>query len=150
MRYFKLIYLFLLLLLFSCNEKSIKPVKVKNYLIDLNKKSYNKIIKKKDELIVVGYFRDKDKLNNNFKNILNKTAETLKDSIVFAHIDVDKNYTFAKENNIKCVPTYKFIKNGKVLKSLNGTLDSLQLDLVISDITSAQLQVDQENLYAKD
>ena len=116
--------------------------------MDLNKKSYNRIVNKKDELIIVGYFRDNDKLNNDFKKILNETAETLKDSITFAQIDVDKNYKFAKEKDIKCVPTYKFIKNGKVIRSFNGTLDSLQLDLVISDINSPQVKEDPENLYS--
>ena len=139
----------LFLALFSCKEEN-NTKEVKNYLIDLNKKGYNKIIKKKDELIIVGYFRDNDELNKDFMVILNKTAETLKDSIVFAHVDVDKNYTFAKEKDIKCVPTYKFIKNGKVLRSFNGTLDSLQLDQVISAINSPQVKVEPENLYAKD
>jgi thioredoxin-like negative regulator of GroEL len=147
MKLLKLIYLILFFILFSCNEEN-TPVKMKNYLIDLNKKTYYKIIDKADELIIVGYFRDQDKLNNDFKNILNETAETLKDSITFAHIDVDKNYKFAKEKDIKCVPTYKFIKNGKVIRSFNGTLDSLQLDLVISDINSPQIKEDPENFYS--
>ena len=137
----------LFLVLFSCKEEN-ETTEMKNYLISLNKKSYYKIIDKKDKLIIVGYFRDKDKLNNDFKNILNETAETLKDSITFAHIDVDKNYKFAKEKDIKCVPTYKFIKNGKIVRSFNGTLDSLQLDLVISDINSPQVKEDPENLYS--
>lgn len=137
------------LVLFSCEEDN-NVKEAKNYLVDLNKKGYNKIVKKKNELIVVGYFRDNDKLNKDFMTILNRTAGTLRDSIIFAHVDVDKNYAFAKEKDIKCVPTYKFIKNGKVLRSFNGTLDSLQLDLVISDINSPQVKVDPENLYAKD
>ena len=147
MKHLKLIYLILFLVLFSCNKEN-APTEIKNYLISLNKKSYYKIIDKKDELIIVGYFRDKDKLNNDFKSILNETAETLKDSITFAHIDVDKNYKFAKEKDIKCVPTYKFIKNGKIVRSFNGTLDSLQLDLVISNINSPQVKEDPENLYS--
>ena len=147
MKYIHLTYLIVFLVLFSCKEES-RTTEMKNYLISLNKKSYYKIIDKKDELIIVGYFRDKDKLNSDFKNILNETAETLKDSITFAHIDVDRNYKFAKEKEIKCVPTYKFIKNGKVVKSFNGTLDSLQLDLVISDINSPQVKEEQENLYS--
>ena len=93
MKLIKLIYILIFLLLFSCKEEDINTIKkIKNYLTDLNKKSYYKIIKKKDELIIVGYFRDKDKLNRDFRNILNKTAETLKDSIIFAHVDIDKNY----------------------------------------------------------
>ncbi len=136
-------------MLFSCNKDS-SVKEAKNYLIDLNKRGYNEIIKKKDELIVVGYFRDNDELNKDFITILNKTAETLEDSITFAHVDVDKNYIFAKEKDIKCVPTYKFIKNGKILRSFNGTLDSLQLDLVISNINSSQVKVEPENLYAND
>ncbi|MBN2789999.1 MAG: hypothetical protein JXR69_07405 [Candidatus Delongbacteria bacterium] len=149
MRLFKITYIILFLTLFSCREDTTDK-KIKNYLLDLNRKSYNKMIKNNDELIIVGYFRDSDKVNNHYKSILNKTAETFKDSITFAHIDVDKNYKFAKENKIKCVPTYKFIKNGEILQSLNGTLDSLQLDLAISEITSVQVKVEPENLYAND
>ena len=143
----KILILIFFLVLFSCKEEN-ETTEMKNYLISLNKKSYYKIIEKKDELIIVGYFRDKDKLNTDFKNILNETAETLKDSITFAHIDIDKNYKFAKEKDIKCVPTYKFIKNGKIVRSFNGTLDSLQLDLVISDINSPQVNEDPESLYS--
>lgn len=139
----------MIMILFSCKENNTEE-KTKNYLLNLNKKSYNKLVQKKDELIVVGYFRGKDKLNNDFKKILNETAETLSDSIIFANIDVDRNYQFAKEKDIKCVPTYKFIKNGKVVRSFNGTLDSLQIDLVISDINSEQVKVEPENLYAND
>ena len=149
MRYIHLIYLMLFLVLFSCKEEN-NTKEVKNYLIDLNKKGYNKIIKKKDELIIVGYFRDNDELNKDFMAILNETAETLEDSIIFAHVNVDDNYKFAKEKGIKCVPTYKFIKNGKILRFFNGTLDSLQLDQVISAINSPQVKVEPENLYAKD
>jgi hypothetical protein len=50
MKQLKLIYLILFLVLLSCKEE-IATVEMKNYLIDLNKKSYNKIIDKKNELI---------------------------------------------------------------------------------------------------
>lgn len=149
MKLIKFTYLIIFISLISCNEKMQKQ-EIKNYLLDVNKNNYDKIVKKRDKLIVIGYFRDKDKMNNNFKDILNKTAKTLNDSITFAHIDVDKNYQFAREKNIRCVPTYKFIKNGKILRSFNGTMDSLQLDCVISDINSDLVKVESENLYAND
>lgn len=133
----------------SCSESD-KAKGPDNFLIDLNQKGYEKIIRSKDELIVVGFFRDKDQMNKKYMDIMNLTASTLKDSIIFAHIDVDENYRFAKETGIECVPTYKFIKNGKVIRSLNGTLDSLQLDLVISDIVISDRTSEPENLYAND
>lgn len=149
MKFFLTISIIMLMILTSCKEQDITQKDV-NYLIDLDCKSYDKLINKKGDLIVVGFFRDNDKMNEDFIRIMNRTAGTLKDSVVFAHLDIDKNYKFAKEKNIRCVPTYKFYRNGKILKSLNGTLDSLQLDMVISDLNPPQVKVEPENLYAND
>merc|ERR1712110_461547 len=52
-----------------------------------------------------------------------KLAEEMPD-IVFVKVDVDQNEAIAAKYNISAMPTFKFLKNGEVVKELVGASEA--------------------------
>ena len=147
MNRFKFMFKFFILVLFfilfiSCgnaekiDEVTKKPIKYTSLTV----KNYDKVIKKNNGIFVVGFFSRNDKLNNDQIASLNSLAITLEDSIGFGVVNIERELKLSKDQDIKCVPTYKIFNKSKLVRTLNGSLDSLHLDNLITMTLDAVIE----------
>lgn len=118
----------------ACSEKSGKDQVRENlnYKV-INSSIYKETITGSKGLMVLGYFSERDDVNRRYLDEFNKFAGSLKDSVGFYVVNIDKDQNLAKENGIKCIPSYKIFFNGVPERTLNGSLDSIGLWTVMNE-----------------
>ena len=101
---------------------------------ELNGENFDKEVLMTPGIILVDFFATWCGPCKSMEPLLQQLESTYPDLTIFK-IDIDKSQDLAQRFKVASVPTFKFIKSGKVLKTQVGMMSPNDLDNILKSLT---------------
>jgi thioredoxin 1 len=97
---------------------------------------YNELLTR-DKLVIVDIFAEWCGPCKNMMPVLNVLAEDSKETLDIVKMDVDNDGTgeILRTFNVRSIPTFAFIKDGKVQSVITGSKTRAELDSLIAEFS---------------
>ena len=101
---------------------------------ELNGENFDKQVLMTPGIILIDFFATWCGPCQSMEPLLQQLESTYPDLTIFK-IDIDKSQDLAQRFKVASVPTFKFIKSGKVLKTQVGMMSPNDLDNILKSLT---------------
>ena len=101
---------------------------------ELNGENFDKEVLMTPGIILIDFFATWCGPCKSMEPLLQQLESTYPDLTIFK-IDIDKSQDLAQRFKVASVPTFKFIKSGKVLKTQVGMMSPNDLDNILKSLT---------------
>lgn len=101
---------------------------------ELNGENFDKQVLMTPGIILIDFFATWCGPCKSMEPLLQQLESTYPDLTIFK-IDIDKSQDLAQRFKVASVPTFKFIKSGKVLKTQVGMMSPNDLDNILKSLT---------------
>lgn len=87
---------------------------------DFLDENIDRMLAETDKLLVIDFWNESCIVCKRMTPMLNDLAMRYRDKVIFAKINVDRNPLTTQRFEIKGLPTFLFVKRGKVLERFSG------------------------------